>query len=460
MTPREHVKAVVRDKGAGSFELELSTRRAGTVAFRNCVQEAGVTVCRYEGNASVLRDRQASIRGGLNDLSRRRNEPLDNDIAFAGVMLSELARLSAPYLIDVFDAQHEGEIASLIGRSLGSLDRPGRLDIFSPAGLYLPLAFLPAGSRRYERHSTDRALADTASRMPIFASVVQQWVVPARSEPTAESTTAAASETGPSTPYDAADGRDTGLISVEHEIRRDGTGRVPTTFLWHADSPETKGEFAALAALGGAGGQLDLHGPRPDVADSVHKDEAAADLARLIAGAGGGRPVRIDILHASAHSSVDAANAVATSVISLRRDGLARADPRDDINVTNTLLFEEWRALGGRPLVAGPLAVMSSCESVSSVFLGIRSFVALLLSFGYRAVVGAEGVVRGALAQLFTKYLYEELLKGTPIGLAVQTIRVRMLRSGNPMGFLFGLYGDADLRVAPGAVQATRVTGR
>jgi hypothetical protein len=410
------VAARVRKRGE---HIQLSVRVAGSVpgAPPYCTSYRGATICRFTGSAPRLRDSNHKLKGELNGLNESYLASIQGDPVVAGNVLAKLSRMSGVYLRAVFDSQAT-LIRWLLNEACGTLDRPGRLHITCPVDAYLPLGLMSTAVVSERSAWTDADIAGAAINFPVFSTVVQQRVTWAGMGSTRT-------------------GGITEVLPQAHRLRRDGDGRVQTLMLWDPHAPSSSAEFRALSALDQMG-QIRLFGPVPNP-EYLGSDRLAAVLVNP-------RDVHqiplVQLVHASAHSATDPANLESASVIWL-------ADRRDRYDVTNGRLLEQWELLGEIRHTEGPIAVLSSCESVASVFWGIESLVRLLLGFGYRAVVGAESKVRGLLARWFSGYLYDGLLTGLSLGEAVQRARARiLLEQHNPLGFLFGLYGDADLRLA------------
>ena len=73
-------------------------------------------------------------------------------------------------------------------------------------------------------------------------------------------------------------------------------------------------------------------------------------------------------------------------------------------------------------------------------------------SAGAGAVVGTEAPVFSALLSLFAREVTRAWWGGVSLGEAIRAFRHRLLVGGNPLGFVFTLLGNADLRIKRSAV--------
>jgi CHAT domain-containing protein len=70
------------------------------------------------------------------------------------------------------------------------------------------------------------------------------------------------------------------------------------------------------------------------------------------------------------------------------------------------------------------------------------------LNRGARGIVAPEIDITDGLAAAFAKSFYAEFLKGTPLGLAVRTARLRVLETEhNPLGLAYTLYASPHVRI-------------
>jgi hypothetical protein len=149
----------------------------------------------------------------------------------------------------------------------------------------------------------------------------------------------------------------------------------------------------------------------------------------------------VHIMHISAHAEVQHGQDGAFSWIALRRQGLT--GNTDDFKLESDL----FASLGlGSPMVGGPLAVLSACQSGVLAGSSKRSLVGRFLGYGYRAVVGSEAKVKGSLAAAFMSLFYEGFLRDSmTVGTAMHNARIALLRKNNPFGILFTAYGNTAL---------------
>src|SRR5262249_28746459 len=97
-----------------------------------------------------------------------------------------------------------------------------------------------------------------------------------------------------------------------------------------------------------------------------------------------------------------------------------------------------------------PFVFLSACESAAGDPDDASSLIELLLANRNRAILGAETIIPDDLAALFAKFVYIELARGATLGLAAYRARWQILeRYDNPVGILFSLFGNPDLRLEP-----------
>lgn len=93
------------------------------------------------------------------------------------------------------------------------------------------------------------------------------------------------------------------------------------------------------------------------------------------------------------------------------------------------------------------IVLLMACESAAIGLETLNSFVTSLDAAGAAAVVGTECTVFSDLASTFAQELTLALWKGDTLGKAVTGFRRRLLRTGNPLAFVFQCVGAADLMI-------------
>jgi len=107
--------------------------------------------------------------------------------------------------------------------------------------------------------------------------------------------------------------------------------------------------------------------------------------------------------------------------------------------------FEEKSASEG-----GPLIFLNACESSRIDPMGVTSFPRFFLQENRnRGFIGTETNIPDAFAADFSQCFYRALLKGLSVGKAIYQAKWTMLREkNNPLGILYVIYADPDLRVS------------
>jgi hypothetical protein len=99
-----------------------------------------------------------------------------------------------------------------------------------------------------------------------------------------------------------------------------------------------------------------------------------------------------------------------------------------------------------------PVVVLAACESAADDPRSLASFLSAFAKCGASAVVGTETEVFLDFATEFSAALVGEMFSGPPngpkaLGAAVLKVRRQLLERNNPLGFVFTVYGNADLIV-------------
>jgi hypothetical protein len=95
-----------------------------------------------------------------------------------------------------------------------------------------------------------------------------------------------------------------------------------------------------------------------------------------------------------------------------------------------------------------PMIFMNACESSVLEAEIASSFPDFFLQQGNRAFIGTETAIPDDVSAKFSQYFYSALWGGATVGLALNAAKWELLENhGNPLGLLYTLYGDPDLRV-------------
>lgn len=94
-----------------------------------------------------------------------------------------------------------------------------------------------------------------------------------------------------------------------------------------------------------------------------------------------------------------------------------------------------------------PLVFLNACESGYNSPLQTINFVNLFLNAGARGVIATETDVSDDLAAEFSRLFYEKFLKGEEAGCCLLEARKAFLVNDNPIGLIYGLYGDPFIKL-------------
>ncbi|UPK67961.1 CHAT domain-containing protein [Chitinophaga filiformis] len=95
-----------------------------------------------------------------------------------------------------------------------------------------------------------------------------------------------------------------------------------------------------------------------------------------------------------------------------------------------------------------PLVFLNACKSNKRNPLGLMSFPDLFVKHGNKGVIGTETMIPEMFAGEFSRCFYDKLVNGFSISQALHTSRWYLLkRFNNPLGILYTLYADPDLRM-------------
>jgi hypothetical protein len=96
-----------------------------------------------------------------------------------------------------------------------------------------------------------------------------------------------------------------------------------------------------------------------------------------------------------------------------------------------------------------PFAFLNACVTNSPSSESLATWTDTLLWAGYRGVIGTEAPAPDLFASTFSCIFYGELVTRQTVGQALQRAKWKMLeRWRNPMGLLYTLFGNPDLRIS------------
>ncbi len=118
---------------------------------------------------------------------------------------------------------------------------------------------------------------------------------------------------------------------------------------------------------------------------------------------------------------------------------------------TGLTLEEVKLSTYGKKLRGHPLFILNACESAHMDGRFYDGFVPRFLSLGACAVVGTDSKVPSLFGAHFGMELLEYLFQGGRLGTGVLQLRKDFLeRYGNPLGLIYRVFGNADLRLERG----------
>ena len=111
-----------------------------------------------------------------------------------------------------------------------------------------------------------------------------------------------------------------------------------------------------------------------------------------------------------------------------------------------------------KTLRSSPFVFLNMCESAPAVPLFKENFVNLFLGLGARAVLGTECTMTVHFAHPFSNHFLMELLRGSPLAVALRSARQHFLEAQNPLGLAYTLYGSGAVRYLPPRLPSTPTT--
>jgi hypothetical protein len=351
------------------------------------------------------------IRSGLYDklLAFKERDPgLDESAepehaAAALELLRDQGTLLAGKLCDPEDLREfRGACASVLSPSRRRSAQPPLIDVSLPADVSVPFELLPLFDHEWPSQLKTRDdVQQAAASFPGFASVVRR--LPNRVYP-----------------------------------QRTLFDPLPlnVAFVLHDSLDGAKGEFAHLETLEGV--EVEEVFPRQKLPDK----DAAEILGRRMFHACGdsGEPGTDQILHFACHC-----DAVADNPDDWRlRIGADSSVYMDDLTIELTRAWDD-----GDPTPA-PLVFLNACGSSTINSTAAISFVSTFEKTRTTGFIGTETKIPDDVAAAYAGAFYRLLLRGASLGDAAHGAKRELLdRFMNPLGILYTLYGNPDLRLAP-----------
>jgi hypothetical protein len=95
------------------------------------------------------------------------------------------------------------------------------------------------------------------------------------------------------------------------------------------------------------------------------------------------------------------------------------------------------------------LVFLNACQTASAGGIG-GSLLEHLFTAGFKHIIGSETLIPDGLAAYFAERVYDALLAGETLGMAIYRARRYLIEDhGNPGGLLWSAFGDPDLRLRP-----------
>jgi hypothetical protein len=95
------------------------------------------------------------------------------------------------------------------------------------------------------------------------------------------------------------------------------------------------------------------------------------------------------------------------------------------------------------------LVFLNACQTASTGGIG-GNLIGHLFAAGFKHIIGSETLIPDRLSAYFAEKVYDALLAGNTLGMAVYHARRNLIEDrGNPGGVLWSVYGDPDLRLRP-----------
>ncbi|MGO9957877.1 MAG: CHAT domain-containing protein [Solirubrobacteraceae bacterium] len=186
-------------------------------------------------------------------------------------------------------------------------------------------------------------------------------------------------------------------------------------------------------------GDIDLDGPWPTGAVTIEAAVQAVTDSLF-------DPEPAAIQHFVCHCTTDAGGAQHRLV-------LAGDDGKDLPVRLGRLVTGYHERQKGKPPRSEPrsLIFLNACGTAAFHPLHATDFPTFFLKNKHLGFIGTETNVPDTVAALFSEAFYTRLLRKRPIGESVVLARRQLVRDwANPIGLLYALYADPDVRVEPG----------
>ena len=209
--------------------------------------------------------------------------------------------------------------------------------------------------------------------------------------------------------------------------------RIPMKMFVHHDFEGARREAKFLTD------EFDLVGPWP----RTDSDQSSATALSMILDCRrptpvGEPPIIDQIQHFSCHCSREDEDAF----LQLCAEG------RDPFEI----MLSNFQSAVGRLAGADyerPLVFLNACNSNSPEFFDYTTWALAFYRLSSRAVIATEAPAPDLFASAFSREFYAAILNGQPVGHSLLTAKWKLLqRWNNPMGLLYTLFGNPDLRAS------------
>jgi hypothetical protein len=282
---------------------------------------------------------------------------------------------------------------------------PPLVEIEAPIDVFPPLELLPLLDQRWpERMETPRDLDEAAACFVGFAAVTKR-ILP-------------------------------GSVSQDPVLRNTP---LPIAFFRDLTMEGAHQEEQFFTSLGD---HVDFGGSWPR--DDVSTEEAADFLSRCIFyGSHAGE--RADQVHHFACHCFSTSESSDDWSLRLAGEEATVEVTSEDLN------FAIRQRRRGAPTARPPLPLvfMNACGSAAVDPSSPISFPALFIDNGNRAFVGTETRIPDEFAAAFSRRFYESLFVGNKVGDSLHRARWALARRTAPLGILYTLYGNPELRIEP-----------
>jgi hypothetical protein len=405
--------------GSGSFKLEVTSERRST----KHIFEGSVTELQ-----GVRKDLSTTLDTVKEAVMRRADEGRVEFGENLDQALSDLLEVSVDLRSRLAggDPQKALELLRLLKHALAlqpAGSRPALVEVKAPRDLWVPIELLALEHPPRLRVRDEGALSRVCRQFVGFSAIIRRTL------------------------DDQAARR--GGLSQNRVLL--ATPSLPMTVFHDASLQAAQLEGKLLAELRP---RIDIEGPWPQ--HDLEEDELKDTLLRHLfdpttAVRGGRRRVPDQIQHFACHcdTTPDDADQYSIHLGAAEADG-AYVSLKD---IRNGLALVAEQTGGDQPPL--PLVFLNACGSAAIDYRATPSFPARFLAAGNRGFIGTETNIPDIFAARFAERFYRRLLDGESAGEALNAAKWDMVKTlRNPLGILYTMYADPDLRIGSNAKEA------